>query len=49
VTVSLFNELDIGKELCSGPLFHFLTSLPQRRETILVAAVLIMASKRIML
>jgi hypothetical protein len=36
VIVSFFNELDTGKELCSRPLFHFLTSLPQRRETMLV-------------
>jgi hypothetical protein len=38
VTVSFFNELDTGKELCSRPLFHFLTSFPQRRETILIVA-----------
>ena len=38
VIVSFFNELDTGKELCSRPLFHFLTSLPQRRETMLVVA-----------
>ena len=40
MTVSFFNKLDTGKELCSGPLFHFLTSLPQRRETALVTSVL---------
>jgi hypothetical protein len=39
VTISFFNELDTGKELFSRPLFHFLTSLPQRRETMLVASV----------
>ena len=38
VTVSFFNELDTGKELCSGPLFHFLMIFPQRRETMLVAS-----------
>jgi hypothetical protein len=37
VTVSFFNELDTGKELCSRPLFHFLTSFPQRRKTMLVS------------
>ena len=40
VIVSFFNELDTGKELCSRSLFHFLTSLPQRRETMLVTSVL---------
>jgi hypothetical protein len=38
-SVSFFNDLDIGKELCSRPLFHFLMSLPQRRETMLVTSV----------
>jgi hypothetical protein len=39
VNISFFNELDIEKELCSGPLFHFLMSFPQRRETMLVTSV----------
>jgi hypothetical protein len=36
VTVSFFNELDKGKELFLGPRFHFLMSLPHRKETMLV-------------
>jgi hypothetical protein len=39
VTISFFNQFDIRKKLCSRPLFHFLTSLPQRRETMLVASI----------
>jgi hypothetical protein len=64
VIVSFFNDIDIGKELCSRfqvrspdccfifltsllqerklcskPLFHFLMSLPQRRETMLVTSI----------
>ena len=39
MTVSFFNELDTGKELCSDPLFHFLMRLLQRRETMLVTFV----------
>jgi hypothetical protein len=38
-SVSFFNELAFfnrEEKLCSWPLFHFLTSLPQRRETMLV-------------
>jgi hypothetical protein len=27
VTISIFNDLDRGKELCLGPLFHFLMIL----------------------
>jgi hypothetical protein len=38
VIVSFFNELDTGKELCSRPLFHFLTSFPQRRKTMLIGS-----------
>jgi hypothetical protein len=32
---SFFNELDTGEGLCSGPLFHFLMSFPQRSKNIL--------------
>jgi hypothetical protein len=39
VTVSFFNDLDTGKELCSDLLFHFLTSFPQRRKIVLVTSV----------
>jgi hypothetical protein len=39
IAVLFFNELATGKELCSKPLFHFLTSLPQRRETMLMTSV----------
>jgi hypothetical protein len=32
VTISFFNDLDIGKELCSGPLFHFLRAFHREEK-----------------
>jgi hypothetical protein len=37
--VSFFNKLTTEEKLCSYPLFHFLTSLPQRGKTMLVTSI----------